>query len=238
MATLTYKISVFNDGSIKPESPAPTSGVQWYRVPHDIERMDWKEGDLRYRTDGSRGKARSIGKIPYPEVYRLYPDQRTELNCYWQQIWKDINPLLSANRWSSLLGSQRAWNNNTGFPERFNCITGYGQTDEYPEFDAPRVCGGAMLIGKEVGDRLYIETMSVEDQSYTALEVMRNRHLWYWGTSTTSDGKIGIIERMGNDGEYHAVLIPLITEKPVWLPLNELHKWPIGRPFEPATYIE
>lgn len=218
-----------------PESPTPQ--IQYYRVPHDIERFDWPD-DLRYRTDGSHGHGRFIQEGAfYPEVYRLQPDHRTELDCYWQKLWKNLNPMLSDKVHSSLLGTNRAWTNNTGFPDRYNCLTGEDEEARLPEFDAPRVCGGAYLTGEEIGDRFYLKSLFSNNHSYTPEEVLKTNWLWYWGTGVNPEGKVSIISRRGIDGRYYPVRIPIITEQRVWLSASHLHKWPLGEPLKPANWL-
>src|SRR3990167_7691535 len=76
---------------------------KFWRVKHDPERP----GCVRQIV---------LDKGTRPEVYRFSPDHATVLNCTWQKLWKDLNPALSGEKWSSLLGNALAWTNNTGFP--------------------------------------------------------------------------------------------------------------------------
>jgi hypothetical protein len=216
---------------------------QLYRVPHDVERMNVNKDDYRYRTDGSRGDARVVLdenavpiKKPFPEVYRCQPQHHIILDCAWQKLWRQLNPILSVEKWSTLLGNKLAWTNGTGFPGHRNCLTGADKEKDFPRFDQPRVCGGALLKGVEINDRLKIEGMSMTKPVPSAEWVIDNGW-YYYGTSVNPAGEVGMIKRMGTDGENHPVLIPIIMNWQIYLPLDELHKLDMGRPIPGPTEI-
>jgi len=219
----------------------PTS-KQYYRVPHDIERMNVDQDDYRYRVDGSRGKPRTVNDEhgeqilnPFPEVYRCVPFQHIIIDCSFQKLWRQLNPMLSNEKWSSLLGNKLAWTNGTGFPGHYNCITGMDEGKPFPRFDQPRFCGGAIITGIEIDKRLKIDAMATELPVMKAAEVMSNIHYWYYGTSVYPDGHIGLIRRLGTDGKYHPVIIPNMMSWQIYLPLNELHKLDKSKPIPEAT---
>lgn len=215
------------------EAPLPPSN-KYYRVPRDIERVDWNAKDLRYRgnvpeyaNDLYGGSARQVTidyNKPYPEVYRLKPDHHTILDCYWQRVWRELNPMLSDSKWSSLLGDALAWTNNTGFPGHYNCITGEEKGTQFPRFDAPRLCSNAIVTGVEKDNRLYLDTMLVSNQTMNAHKVINIKHYWYYGTSVNVKGETNYITRLGIDGARHKVIIPVLTSQPVYVLLNELIK--------------
>lgn len=228
----------------------PRSGIQYYRVPHDIERVNWNAGDLRYRGNVPEyrdnphgGPVRAVvtnAGDPMPEVYRLDPDHHTILDCYWQWIWRDMNVNISDKKWSTLLGNGLALTNNTGFPGHYNCVTGEEKPDVikpsvFPRFDTPRVMGGAILTGIEMGGLLYITSLLVNDHSTTLDQIVAVPWLWYWWTSVNPEGEVNYITREGADGEMYSVRVPLVTTQQVTLPLSHLHKLPIGSVLPPAT---
>lgn len=206
--------------------------MQYYRVPHDIERvsMDADNTDLRYRGNAG-GKPRSsvlnTGEA-LPEMYRLDPEHHTILDCSFQRLWKNLNPDLSNAKWSTLLGNDIAWTNGTGFPGHYNCLTGEGLGLPFPRFDIPRVCGGAVLAGIEQDGRLWIDSMVVTRPAKPAGDVLRNPAWWFWATSINSQGEINFITREGIDGNRYPVRVPLLTTYSVCLPLDQLHKLPLG----------
>ncbi len=213
---------------------------QFYRVPHDVERYNYNTGDLRYRTDGSRGPVRQVvidRNKAEPEVYRLNPDIHVILDCTRQWLWRNLNSKLSDKKWSTLLGNGLAWTNGTGFPSHYNCVTGEEPDKAFPRFDQMRVCGGAILTGYEKDGLLYIESMSNIGSPLSTGEVLDRFWLWYWGTSVSPDGSIQKIPRLGIDGFYYPVIIPIFTSVQATLPLNELHKLPIGEPIPDTISI-
>lgn len=215
--------------------------IQYYRVPHDIERKNWNTKDFLYMGDGYRdGPVRQPvinADDSLPEVYRLDPDIHVILDCAWQRLWRDLNPMLSDRRWSSLLGNALAWTNNTGFPGKRNCITGEDSDEQFPRFDQQRTCGGAIHTGIERSGMLLIDSMLVDNRVPTVEEVLDNPSFWYWGTSINPHGKINLIPRLGIDGNYYPVRVPNVTKTQVFLPLNELHKLPLGSEIPSPTWL-
>jgi hypothetical protein len=212
---------------------------QFYRVPHDIERFDWNSKDFRYGGDGYvEGPVRNPATVePQPEVYRYDPDHHVVLDCGWQLLWRNLNPKLSALKWSKLLGNGLAWCNGSGFPGHHNCILHEEVTQDYPRFDQARTCGGAILTGEERDGLLYIETLKISQSIPSVEEVMSKPWLWYWGTSINPEGNIRIITREGMNGSLYGVIIPNLTEKQVTLPLNELDKLPLGQELPSPTWL-
>lgn len=218
-------------------------GRQFYRVPHDIERMNVDGDDLRYRADGSRGTPRTVRNElgepilkAFPEVYRMFPGGPVVLDCTCQRLWKDLNPKLSNKKWATLLGNKLAWTNRTGFPGHYDCINNLETDATFPRYDEPRVCGGAIVTGTVVGDKLWID--SIRNNNIPSLQVVQaSPWLWYWGVSVSPDGSVQIITRDGIDGVNYGVIIPQFTDEPVYIPLNELHKLAIGQPLPSATWL-
>lgn len=238
MTSLTYNIDVFDNGGIEVKK-----ALQLYRQPHDLEinratsSADLSTTDRVYRGDGNAtgvvrdtviNSPRNPNQEPMPEVYRVLPDHQTALECRWIRLWKDLNPMLSTSKFSTLLGNGLAWTNNTGWPGRYNCLTGEGDPTKMPAFHAPIINGGAILKGEEYGGKLYIETLISSNPTPTAQEVLSKPWLWFWGTSIWKTGENKYITRLGIDGRYYPVRVPLITRLPVYLPLSWLDKLPAG----------
>jgi len=224
----------------------PRSGIQYYRVPHDVERVNWNASDLRYRGNVKGyqnnlygGPVRNIVTStgdPMPEVYRLDPDHHTILDCYWQWKWRNMNPNLSEKKWGTLMGSGLALTNNTGSPPHYNCVTGEPEgVKTFPRFDIPRAMGGTILTGIAMNGLLYITSLLVNDHSTTLDQIVAVPWLWYWWTSVNPEGEINYITREGIDGKRYPVRVPLVTTQQVTLPLSHLHKLPLGAVPPPAT---
>ncbi len=235
---MTLPISITFEKTEAPPQPVP---VQYYRKPHDIEIISYDTRDWRYGGDGYRaGTVRECVRDadePMPEVYRLQPDQVTPIDCAWQKLWRDLNPLLDIDKWATLLGNNLAWTNRTGFPGRRNCLTGADADKQFPVFDAPRICGGAILKGQEDNGWLLIESMLISDPVPDAAEILAKPWLWYWGTGVRPDGGINLIMRKGMDGTMYPVRVPLLTKYRVKLPLLYLHKMPLGAQIPDARWM-
>jgi len=202
-----------------------STGRQYYRVPGDIERVNYNSGDWRVRTDGSRGPVRQVvidENKAMPQVYRVYPLHHVILDCALQKMWRDMNPMLSNQKWSSLLGNGLAWTNNTGFPGHYNCITGDDKDKAFPRFDQPRLCANAVISGVEKDGKLWLDTMLTTNPAMSASDAMAIDHYWYYGTSVNPKGETNYITRLGIDGQRHKVIIPVVTSQPVYIPLDEL----------------
>lgn len=208
---------------------------QFYRIPHDIERINVNQDKLEYGGVGYTGEARIVRDEfglpilkPFPEVYRTYPDHHVVINCAWQRRWRGMNPTLSDDKWSTLLGNRFAFSNLSGFPGHYNCITGDDRDKPFPRFDIHRLTGGAIVTGYELDGQLYLETLRNTDPPPTLNEILYKDWLWFWATSVSPDGQPNLITRPGTDGNYYAVRIPILTAQQVTIPLSELHKLPAG----------
>lgn len=217
--------------------------IQLYRQPHDVEIYhydepeDWRYGGDGYR-DGSVRKGKAFNTIPLPEVYRCKDsDHATQLSCAWLHLWKNINPELTRNSWGTLLDSGLAWMNDTGSPPHSNCVTKYIGDGKSPSFHTPIRNGGAILKGVEQDGFLLVENLHTSNPVPTSDYVLERPWLWYWGTSVRKDGGINYIVRKGLDGTMKHVRIPFITRLPVKIPLEQLHKLPLGSPIPPPTWM-
>lgn len=217
----------------------------YFRVPHDTERirMYVEEGertDLRYRGN-SEGKVRKVvidTGVARPEVFRADPDHQTPLDRDHQFFWRNLNPMLSDSKFSTLYGNTLAWCNGTGAGVRHNWITGANADQKDIAFDAARFCGGAIVPGKINGNKVWLKSLLLSDPIPSAADCIAHPEwgYWYWGTSINPQGEINLIKRLGIDGRYHPVRIANITELPIELPADELHWLPEG--FMPeATWL-
>jgi hypothetical protein len=226
-------ISVLSNGEIKVEGQS--SSAVYYRAPHDIERFNVNIDDYKYISNTTiKGPVRDVVTITntsLPEVYRLKPFHSVGLNATLQWLWKNINPEIGGEKWSTLLDYKLAWCNSSGFGQpdkpRANYVLGKNIGNNDPYFDFSRYCGGAFFKGVIDDSLLRIDAISAFNPP-SAETVLNNPHLWYWGTSVSPRGYVYYIRRMGLDGTMKKVRIPLIVEKPVHIPLNELHRLPEG----------
>lgn len=206
--------------------------VQLWRIPHDCERIDVQVGNFRYGGNGYRaGRVRAAvanSGNPMPEVYRVSPDQTTPIGEAHQWLWRGINPDLSNEKFCTLFGNTLAWTNGTGFPGRRNYILQKDMDKELPRFHAAIINGGAVVEGEERYGQVYIRSMLISGSVPFSGELLDDPRLWFWGTSVNVRGEINYITRLGVDGQYHPVRVPILTKFPIWLPASELHKLPPG----------
>lgn len=189
---------------------------QFYRVKHDP--IIWRAG--------------------LPEVFRLDPDIHVPLTRERQWLWRNMNPHITDLQWTALLGNTLAFTNGTGFPGKRNWILGQDLDKQDPAFDQTRVCGGAVLCGREYGSKLFIESIDVNKPLPTAEYVLRRRWLYYEAINIDGYNRdevaYGIIRPFkGNWGKR--VYIPLLTVQEMSYPLNLLEKLPLGS-IIPSTY--
>lgn len=210
------------------------------RAPHDIERLNVNIDNFTYLSDSRKGYVRESviqSNKSLPEVYRFLPFHSVLLTAPLQWLWRNINPELSAEKWSTLMDDTLAWCNQTGIggdSPRANYVLGKNLDSKPVAFDQVRFCGGAIFKVSISGGTAFIETIQ-SDNPPSAEFVLNNPHLWYWGTSVSPRGYIYYIKRMGLDGTLKNVRIPLITAQQVYLPLSELHQLPEGI-FPPPTW--
>lgn len=242
MARLSHSLEIYSDGQVREaQTEIPPQPVQFWRVPHDLERLNTHISDLRYGGDGFRGgKVRRVvleAGVARPEVYRVYPDQTTPIGEPFQWLWKNINPELSGSKWATLLGNTLAWTNGTGFPGHRDFVNNRDADKDLPRFHAPLVNGGQVLEGIERDGKVWIKSLLIGGSVPAAGDVLGDPTLWSWGTSVNPRGEINLITRLGRDYTYKPVRILFLTKFPVWLPANELDKLPLGAPIPDARQL-
>lgn len=226
-------IEILNDGSFRVEEQTSIPSSIYCRAPHDIERYNVNTDNYTYLPGSQKGYVREVvvqNNTSLPEVYRFLPFHSVPLTEPLQWLWRNINPELSAEKWSTLMDDSLAWCNQTGIGgdnPRANYVLGHNLDAKPVAFDQVRFCGGAIFKVSITGGTAFIETINAINPP-SAEFVLNNPHLWYWGTSVSPKGYIYYIKRMGKDGTLKNVRIPLITARQVYLPLSELHVLPEG----------
>lgn len=210
---------------------------QYYRIPHDKERL--AEGS--YGGDGFwGGKARNKIK-PIPEVYRLSPSQTTPISCDWIRTWWALNPMLNREQFESLLDDHWMLCNGTGWPSRYNCLTGEQGDDpedknKNPAFHESLICGGAVVSGQKAGELVWLNTLLISDSipfNYTSKADAKswldnNPDKWYYAITVASSGNVTYTTFTGVDGKRQKLRIPILTSQRVYIPIEELDILPVG----------
>jgi hypothetical protein len=196
-----------------------------------------KSPDRNYRGDAGGYARDTKGKMAIPEPFRILPDHQTPLDCSCQKLIRELNPDCPDDVVDIVLDQAWILANNTGLgqPGRKNCRTGeYMNTTgaQWPAFHAPIICGGALLSGKALGGYLYIESIPAGGPIPAAAEVLRKPWLWFWLIEVNAQGVPTYMTYTGKP-----VRVPLITKKPVYVPLDWLDELPAGTvPTDPRKY--
>lgn len=212
--------------------------TQYYRVPHDKERL----ADGAYGGDGYWGGTARPAAKPIPEVFRLDPDQSTGIPCNWIKFWWALNPMLDREHFELLLDNHWMLCNGTGWPGRYNCLTGEKSDDptnpyKPPAFHAALINGGATVKGLESGGKLWLETLTtnmtvpVDYNDKLAVKQWKetNKHKWYYATTVApTSGNVTYTTFAGIDGNRQRLVIPILTTIPVYIQLRELDRLPPG----------
>lgn len=178
--------------NIRIDPATPTR--QLYRVLHDIEL-----GPLT-RTN--------TPEVTVPPLN----GERTPFGEAWQRLSFAMNPGMDPLKWTSLYMAHRAFNNNTGFPQRAgdepkaNYIIPRDLGYPDPAWDKTRACGGSTLVGEEVGNLLKVEIL-YGDGPAPDLAFMRDHPwLWFHATNVDADGTISAFAQNGGK----PCLVPLV----------------------------
>lgn len=206
---------------------------QYFRVVHDKERNP----DGSYGGDGFwGGEVRDRAKLkPIPEVFRLYPDQTTPIDCKWIKFWWALNPMLDREHFELLLDNRWMLCNGTGWPGRYNCLTGEKSDDPNnpyrpPSFHAAIINGGASVAGFETVDKLWLDSLLISSPVPTNPMdwAEKNKHMWYYATTIAASGNVTYTTFAGIDGNRQKLRIPILTNQRVYIPLRELDRLPMG----------
>ena len=222
--------------------PEKTQSFQFYRQPHDTELVSsgpTAVSPARNYRGNANGTARDTkGLNAIPQTFRLTPDHQTPLNCDFQQLIRDCNPLLKDDCVDDILDQAWILANNTGIGiiGRKNCRTGeYMNTTgaKWPAFHTPLWCGGALGRGTEKDGLFYLESILTSNPVPSVAEVIE-KYLYFYLTEINSSGVVTYMTLAGKDGRRHPITIPFITRLPIVIPLAWLHKLTLS--FNPETY--
>lgn len=181
-----------------------------YRVCHDSEYQD-------------------VWRSNVPEVYNLGGILgATNLTCAWQWFIMRLNPGITKRGFRSLLSWDRAFTNGTGFddpkrPPRADYVNDRDTSAKLPRFDKVRVCGGAILHGKQIGEYLLVETLAGNKPPPDLEWVKARPWLYFRAVVVLPDGNVGDFPQNGGNPVY----IPLVSTAPVIVRLNHAV---IGKP--------
>lgn len=213
---------------------------QYYRVPHDKEL---KEGGGEpsyikrvYQGDGYwGGTVRDRATITIPEVYRMLPDQNTPLACDWIHLMWGMNPYLDLEHFELIFDNHWVLFNSTGWPGRYNCLTGADKGKGLPNFHTALIAGGAIVKGEETGENLWLDSLTIDMPVPSVEEVLNNRHWWYYLVQVAPNGNVSYMSLAGTRGKREYIKIPILTEEKAYIPLRWLDKLPFG--FLPSSQL-
>lgn len=148
-----------------------------------------------------------------PEVYNFGGILgATNLTRAWQEFIMALNPGMTAHGFRSLLSWDRAFTNGTGFdqpgkPPRRDYINNRDLKAKLPRLDKVRVCGGAILHGKRVGDVLIVETLNGRKKPPPVEWVKARPWLYFRACTVLPDGSTAEFPQNGGRPVY----MPLVS---------------------------
>lgn len=173
-----------------------------------------------------------LWRFNLPEVDRIQPDNpKVPLGREMQYLWRNMNPQLSDDQYRALYDNTLAFTNGTGFPGHHDYINDLDADKEDPSFDAPRLCGGAIVSGIVFGENLYIASIDVRQPLPSAEMVMAHPHLYFEAVNIAEQADGTPVVRRFKGGWDLPVYVPIATvvDGP-YLPLSMLTKIPTGSP--------
>lgn len=170
-----------------------------WRVKHDAERPANELRDV----------------LNMPEVYRIKPDHHVIFNEEMQWLWYRINFLLSGitkAQWRKLGGNALyLFNSDEGWPGHADHVNNLELDRPDPRAPIMLICGGAIVSGRVLGDRLYLDGMDVRNPLPSAEEAIRRG--WYYTNVTVQDDlTIGRFPQ----GDGKDTFTPLFFGNPSW----------------------
>lgn len=159
-----------------------------------------------------------------PEVFRIFPFHHVVLDKDVQMLWWGLNPTLSPNKMSALFSNDLAFCNWTGFPGHANYILEEDLEKKPPKFDQARLCGGAILSGREDGNKLWIDAINVNQPLPSVDYVLA--HPWLYFDAVTIRKTAGVGPTIGRfmDGSV-TIKVPILVEQPAYVYLNKFDEW-------------
>lgn len=195
----------------------PTELPQLYRVLHD-------------------GEMGPLWRFSVPEVFPLTPLHLIPLDREWQLFTKDLNPSMSREKWRILYGWATAFTNHEygfDYPQAEEPLQDWVNMKDIdapglPTFDKPRLCGGALVTGREEAGFLWIEYLDATQPPPKADDVP----IWLKFCATTVRKTASGTQAVGRfpQGGGADVWVPIISRQPIKYPLNKLEKLAQGAP--------
>ena len=217
-----FKVVPEPDDSTDPPQPPPVTGDLWQLFP--------SSGDGE---PNPRAVAQDLGSAPDIVVLQGV-GERTQLTKAWQSYLVALNPNMRLNNIAGLLGSNKAFTNNTGFPtearpqRRANWITVEDTEYENPSFDKVRSCALNCHQGVEADGRVTFVTLNGNEPPPSIMAVNPQAHPWlfFHATLVYRDGVIGAFPKGAPAWEYdrNVVLLPLVSNYTVSLPVSRVRR--------------
>jgi hypothetical protein len=170
-----------------------------------------------------RATAQILGSAP--DVWIFSEGQgRVTLTREWQFFIRDINPNMPINNVSGLLGTHKAFTNQTGFPTeageppRVNWILGEDlNAGSFPQFDKDRSCSFNCHTGTIIGELLQVETLDGNKPPPDVSQINPSSHPWLFFHAT-------IVYKEGTVDPFpHGAPGWGISRPCVWMPLVATH---------------
>jgi hypothetical protein len=145
-----------------------------------------------------------------PEVFHFDQHAPVRLTEAWQKLIFSMNPGMDGQGFRSLLAYNRAFTNGTGFngnPARADYINRLNLDKKDSFFDKARLCGGAVIFGYVIRNKVTILTLDGRRPPPSLEYVLSRPWFYYEAITVKADGSNGRFPQ--NNGE--PVLMPLVA---------------------------
>jgi len=229
----TREISNWGEGSVEP--PIPDDDFVYARVLHDYEIWVTQFdvfGHGQYLHDSWEWR------VGLPEVFWLFDGTNAELGEEWQYMMRDMNSTMSNKKLRILWDAVRAFSN--GFGKGFDTTHDENSSSYVPvqdffnnkdikpnvpnlQKDKIRLCGGATVRGKIVGEWFYPETLDVTNPP-PKWNDLKDKWWLYFRAVSSGKNKVTKTPQISDfpQGDGLPVLIPFVSRTVVKIPLGAL----------------
>jgi hypothetical protein len=176
-----------------------------------------------------------------PEVWPLFPNHFVPFTKPWQLTSKEMNPKISARKWTVFYGGGLIIANQQGFgmrKPRANFVTGENIDAELPRVELLD-CGGNVLTGHVEGLDLVVDVLDWRSTPPSAEALLAQPWHCMYAVMVYGNGGVGYFPQGEQpDGSFVPVVHPLLgdpTQFPkITIPLSCVEKW--DRPGLPDPY--
>lgn len=202
--------------TLPPPPPPPTGDSEWWQLLQSTNPLS---------------AAQRLGSAPNVVILSTGEGERVQLTRLWQLALVAWNPNMRLNNVAALLGTHKAFTNNTGFPteegetRRANWIMNDDLEYSNPAFDKVRSCALNCHKGIQVGSEVVLEIMNGNNPP-PDVNPQSHPHLFFHATVIYKGGTIGAFPKAMPAWGYErpVVLLPLVSTYAIRVPLTMVRR--------------